>query len=217
MEEKKSGKIVVNEHFFNEDSLFSDDSASIEFESPEMLNLKKEIQEVDVGLDEKIRELVSYNIIKKNLSYDLPHQREGALKIIRDMNTSALLSDEVGLGKTITTGIILKENIMRGFVKRVLILTPPSLVDQWVAELKEKFELDFQIIESVDDWATVNFAIASLDRVKLFDPVAREFKHKLAHEIFWDLVVVDEAHKLKERNTIRWRFVDLLHKKNFYY
>jgi len=215
MEEKKSDRIVVNEHFFNEDSLFSGDMENIEFESSEMLDLKKEIQEIDVGLDEKIRELISYNLIKKNLSYDLPHQREGALKIIRDMNTSALLSDEVGLGKTITTGIILKENIMRGFVKKVLILTPPSLVDQWVAELKEKFELDFQIIESVDDWATVNFAIASLDRVKLFDPVAREFKHKLAHEILWDLVVVDEAHKLKERNTIRWRFVDMLHKKRF--
>ncbi len=217
--EKEGRKIVVNEHFFDDDSLFSEEGdngvGGFEFESPEMLNLKKEIQEVDVGGDEKIRELISYNLIKKNLSYDLPHQREGALKIIRDMNTSALLSDEVGLGKTITTGIILKENIMRGFVKKVLILTPPSLVDQWVAELKEKFDLNFQIIESADDWASVNFAIASLDRVKLFDSVAREFKHKLAHEILWDLVVVDEAHKLKERNTVRWRFVDLLHKKRF--
>jgi len=212
MVEKDGRKIVVNEHFFDDDSLFSGDDDG--FESQEMLNLKKEIQEVDVG-DEKIRELLSYNMIKKNLSYDLPHQREGALKIIRDMNTSALLSDEVGLGKTITTGIILKENIVRGFAKKVLILTPPSLVDQWVAELKEKFELDFQIIESADDWAKVDFAIASLDRVKLFDSVAREFKHKLAHEILWDLVVVDEAHKLKERNTVRWRFVDLLHKKRF--
>lgn len=214
MVEKKEGRIVVNEHFFNDDSLFSEDSSS-EFESQDMLNLKKEIQEVDVGTDEKIRELISYNIIKKNLSYDLPHQREGALKIIRDMNTSALLSDEVGLGKTITTGIILKENIMRGFVKKILILTPPSLVDQWVAELKEKFEIDFHIIESADDWVNTNFAIASLDRVKLFDNVSREFKHKLAHEINWDLVIVDEAHKLKERNTVRWRFVDLLHKKRF--
>jgi SNF2 family DNA or RNA helicase len=131
------------------------------------------------------------------------------------MNTSALLSDEVGLGKTITTGIILKENIVRGFVKKVLILTPPSLVDQWVAELKEKFELDFEIIESVDDWDRLNFAIASLDRVKIFDNFNRDFRHKRAHEIVWDLVVVDEAHKLKERNTVRWKFVDRLQKKRF--
>jgi len=168
-----------------------------------------------VEKDEKISELVSYNMIKKNLSYDLPHQREGALKIIRDMNTSALLSDEVGLGKTITTGIILKENIVRGFAKKILILTPPSLVDQWVAELKEKFEIDFEIIESVEDWDKMNFAIASLDRVKIFDNFTRDFRHKPAHEILWDLVIVDEAHKLKERNTVRWKFVDKLQKKRF--
>jgi SNF2 family DNA or RNA helicase len=207
-------RIVVSEHFSEDLDLFNSDKDSFSgFDSQELLDLKKEVQ--DVEKDEKINELVSFDLIKKNLSYDLPHQRDGALKIIRDMNTSALLSDEVGLGKTITTGIILKENIVRGFVKKVLILTPPSLVDQWVAELKEKFELDFEIIESVDDWKKMNFAIASLDRVKIFDNFARDFKHKPAHEIVWDLVVVDEAHKLKERNTVRWKFVDRLQKKRF--
>ena len=61
------------------------------------------------------------------------------MKIIRDLNCTGLLADEVGLGKTITAGIVIKECIVRGFVKNVLILVPPSLVDQWVAELKEKF------------------------------------------------------------------------------
>jgi len=207
-------RIVVSEHFSEDLDLFSSDSDSFSgFESQELLDLKKEVH--DIEGDEKVNELVSFDLIKKNLSYDLPHQREGALKIIRDMNTSALLSDEVGLGKTITTGIILKENIVRGFVKKILILTPPSLVDQWVAELKEKFEIDFQIIESVDDWHKMDFAIASLDRVKIFDNFSRDFKHKPAHEILWDLVIVDEAHKLKERNTVRWKFVDRLQKKRF--
>jgi SNF2 family DNA or RNA helicase len=203
--------IKVNESFFCEDSLF--DTSLTNFESPEILEMKKEIQEEDN--DEKISALLSYDLIKKNLSYDLPHQREGALKIIRDMNTHALLSDEVGLGKTITTGIILKENIVRGFVKKVLILTPPSLVDQWVAELKEKFDLNFKIIESAEDWSSANLIIASLDRVKIFDAGKKQFRHKEAHEISWDLVVVDEAHKLKERNTVRWKFVDMLQKKRF--
>lgn len=207
-------KIIVNENFFNEESVF-DTSNSFEFESSELSDLKKEVQESEGEKEEQIEELLSYHLIKKNLSYDLPHQREGALKIIRDMNTHALLADEVGLGKTITTGIILKENAVRGFIKRVLILTPPSLVDQWVAELKEKFELDFKIIESVDDWVDSRFVIASLDRVKIFDTLSGEFKHQLAHEIPWDLVIVDEAHKLKERNTVRWRFVDRLQKKRF--
>ncbi len=63
----------------------------------------------------------------------------------------------MGLGKTITSGMILKECIVRGFAKNILILTPPSLVDQWVAELKEKFELDFKIVETEDDWDKSNF------------------------------------------------------------
>lgn len=202
--------ITINEVFFNDSVSFENENFS--FESPEILSLKKEVEETDN--DEKIEELVSYSLIKKNLSYDLPHQREGALKIIRDMNTHALLCDEVGLGKTITTGIILKESFVRGFTKKVLILTPPSLVDQWVEELREKFDMNFKIIETVEDWKN-DLVIASLDRVKIFDSENGEFRHKSAHDIPWDLVVVDEAHKLKERNTIRWRFVDKLKKKRF--
>lgn len=213
MVEKFEG-ITVNENFFNEDSIF-DDNSEMTFEAPELLELKKEMQEVQTEREEKIEELLSYDLIKKNLSYKLPHQSEGALSIIRDMNTHALLADEVGLGKTITTGMVIKESVVRGFVKKILILTPPSLVDQWVAELKEKFELDFKIVESADDWVNSSFMIASLDRVKIYDGERGEFRHKLAHEVVWDLVIVDEAHKLKERNTVRWKFVDLLKKKRF--
>jgi SNF2 family DNA or RNA helicase len=207
-------EIVVNENFFNEDSIFSEDS-ELTFEAPELLDLKKEMQEVQTEKEEKIEELLSYESIRKNLSYKLPHQSDGALSIIRDMNTHALLADEVGLGKTITTGMVVKESVVRGFVKKVLILTPPSLVDQWVAELKEKFELDFKIVESTEDWVNSSLMIASLDRVKIFDNERGEFRHKLAHDVLWDLVIVDEAHKLKERNTVRWKFVDMLKKKRF--
>ncbi|MBP7708745.1 DEAD/DEAH box helicase [Candidatus Pacearchaeota archaeon] len=210
----EDNKITVNENFFNEDSIF-DDKQEVSFDAPELLELKKEMQEVEGEREEKVEELISYDTIKKNLSYKLPYQTEGALKIIRDMNTHALLADEVGLGKTITTGLVIKESVVRGFVKKILILTPPSLVDQWVAELKEKFELDFKIVESANDWVGAKFLIASLDRVKIFDNNKRQFKHSLAHEVDWDLVIVDEAHKLKERNTVRWRFVDLLKKKRF--
>lgn len=210
----EDNKITINENFFNEDSIF-DDKQDISFEAPELLELKKEIQEVESEKEDKIEDLLSYDLIKKNLSYNLPHQSKGALSIIKDMNTHALLADEVGLGKTITTGLVIKESVVRGFVKKILILTPPSLVDQWVAELKEKFELDFKIVESADDWKDAKFMIASLDRVKIFDSMKGEFKHKLAHEVAWDLVIVDEAHKLKERNTVRWKFVDMLKKKRF--
>src|SRR5690625_1880000 len=69
----------------------------------------------------------------------LPHQIETAQKAIEQMNGRAILADEVGLGKTIEAGLILKEYMVRGLIKKALILVPASLVNQWVQELNEKF------------------------------------------------------------------------------
>ncbi len=205
--------ITINESFSNEDLSFFDKLEKKEFESSNLLDLK--VQAEEMSNNQVITELISYELIEKNLYYKLPYQIKGALKILRDLNGSALLADEVGLGKTITSGLILKECIVRGFVKKALILTPPSLVNQWVRELKDKFELDFKIIEKEEDWDNTNFAIASIDRVKIFNNKKREFRHKKAHEMEWDMLMVDEAHKLKEKNTVRWKFVDKLQKKRF--
>lgn len=205
-------KIIINEHFDDENSILQK-IAKKEFEKPEVLKLRMASEKM--SQDASIRELLSYDSIKGNLEFQLPHQPDGALKILRDMNGTALLADEVGLGKTVTTGIVLRECIDRGFVKRALILTPPSLVDQWVAELNDKFELQFTIIENEDDWARAKFAIASIDRVKFFDNSRGKFRHAAAHEISWDLLIVDEAHKLKDKNTVRWEFVDKIQKKRF--
>lgn len=205
--------VIINESFSNEDFSLFDKVEKKEFESEDLLNLKLEAEEM--VNDSEINELISYDLIKKNLSYKLPYQIDGALRILRDLNGSALLADEVGLGKTITAGMVLKECIVRGFVKKALILTPPSLVDQWVSELNEKFELDFKIIEKEDDWDKSDFIIASIDRVKIYDKKIGDFRHRKAHEISWDILLVDEAHKLKEKNTVRWKFVDSLQKKRF--
>ncbi len=206
-------EIIVNENFEDDVSELFGDIKNGSFDSPELFKLQMDAKEI--SSDSKIDRLISYGEIKKNLAYDLPYQRDGALKLLRDLNATALLADEVGLGKTITTAMVIKEGIVRGFLKKIVILTPPSLVDQWVAELKEKFELDFYIIESPDDWDKHNFVIASIDRVKTFNRTEGKFRHGMAHNISWDLVVVDEAHKLKERNTVRWKFVDRLQKKRF--
>jgi SNF2 family DNA or RNA helicase len=205
--------ITINESFSTEDLSFFDRLEKKEFESSKLLDLKVEAEEM--SNNSVITELISYELIEKNLSYKLPYQITGALRILRDLNGSALLADEVGLGKTITSSLILKECIVRGFVKKALILTPPSLVDQWVRELKDKFELDFKIIEKEEDWENTNFAIASIDRVKIFNKKTHSFRHEKAHNIEWDILMVDEAHKLKEKNTVRWRFVDKLQKKRF--
>jgi SNF2 family DNA or RNA helicase len=206
-------KITINESFSNEDLSFFEKLEKKEFESSKILDLKVRAEEM--SNNQIITELICYEQIEKNLSYKLPYQIKGALKILRDLNGSALLADEVGLGKTVTSGLVLKECIVRGFVKKALILTPPSLVNQWVRELKEKFELDFKIIEKEEDWKNTDFAIASIDRVKIFNKKLKEFRHKKAHEIEWDMLMVDEAHKLKEKNTVRWKFVDKLQKKRF--
>ena len=204
--------VIINESFSDDDEDLFEKIEKKEFESKDLMDLKVEAQEI--SHDTLITELKSYPKIKKNLEFDLPHQSEGALKILRDLNATGLLADEVGLGKTITAGIVLRELIERGLAKNALILTPPSLVDQWVSELKYKFDLDFKIIEKESDWNN-NFVIASLDRVKIYNNKIRKFKHARAHEINWDLVMVDEGHKLKDRSTVRWQFVDKIPKKRF--
>lgn len=135
------------------------------------------------------------------------HQIQTALRVLREMRGRALLADEVGLGKTIEAGLILKEYIIRGLVKKALILAPASLLSQWVDELKVKFDLDFRINNDVDNWGKMDRVVASLD-------TAKRPKHaEEIHQIKYDIVIVDEAHKLKNNSTLNWQFVDQLNKK----
>jgi len=203
--------LKIIEGFSDEDLKIIEKIKLKDFEPRQIFELKLKSEET--AKQSEIKELISYPLIKKNLTYNLPHQQDGALKILRDLDGRALLADEVGLGKTITAGMVLKECIVRGFVRRALILTPPSLVNQWKEELKTKFELDFTEINKESEWENTEFAIASIDKVKNFNPQTNEFKHGQAHQIYWDIIIIDEAHKLKDKNTYRWKFVDKLQKK----
>ncbi|MDZ4862249.1 MAG: DEAD/DEAH box helicase [Gemmatimonadota bacterium] len=133
---------------------------------------------------------------------ELPHQIRVAQQALQPpMSGRAILADEVGLGKTIEAGIILKELAVRGLARRILILTPASLVTQWVDELSDKFFEEFTPIEEAGQWNGATRAIASYDR-------ARQEKHAeqlLRHR--WDLVIVDEAHKCKNHLTSRYKFI----------
>lgn len=140
------------------------------------------------------------------------HQIETALKALRDMRGRALLADEVGLGKTIEAGIIMKELILRGLVRSVLVLTPASLTEQWREELDGKFHESFTVMETPAQWRELDNAeegrwIVSIDRAKRqqqSEPIlSREF----------DLLVIDEAHKLKNRSTLAWQFVNQIRKR----
>jgi SNF2 family DNA or RNA helicase len=140
------------------------------------------------------------------------HQIEAALRALRDMRGRALLADEVGLGKTIEAGIIMKELITRGLVRSVLVLTPASLTEQWREELSVKFHEEFTVMERPAQWRSVEHAedgrwIASLDRAKL----RNHSEALLARD--YDLLIVDEAHKLKNRSTQAWQFVNRIRKR----
>ncbi len=135
------------------------------------------------------------------------HQERAALRVLREMRGRAILADEVGLGKTIEAGLILKEYMVRGLVRRALILTPPALRTQWLEEMREKFSLPFEVLRSGEDWERHPLLIASLDTAK------REPHGTRARSLSWDIVIVDEAHRLKNRLSRNWRFVSSLRKK----
>ncbi len=138
------------------------------------------------------------------------HQLEAALRALRDMRGRALLADEVGLGKTIEAGIVMKELAERGLVASVLILVPASLTWQWHEEMLTKFHEDFVVLEDIDqlevDAPALRWLI-SLDRAKSNGWSER----LLARE--YDMLIVDEAHKLKNRDTQVYRFVNAIRKR----
>ena len=86
-----------------------------------------------------------------NAIKELPHQIDVAQRVLRQMGGRAILADEVGLGKTIEASIVYKELAIRGLARRVLILTPASLVGQWQGELEEKFFERFETPTDPDD------------------------------------------------------------------
>ncbi len=140
------------------------------------------------------------------------HQIETARKALHQMRGRALLADEVGLGKTIEAGIIMKELVQRGLVQSVLVLTPASLTEQWREELAGKFHEDFKVMEKPSDWRKAQDEplgrwIVSLDRAKL----KQHSEAILARD--YDLLIVDEAHKLKNRGTLAWKFVNQIRKR----
>ena len=143
------------------------------------------------------------------------YQVKAAQTTLRRFRGRGLLCDEVGLGKTIEAGLVLKEYLLRQMANRVLVITPPALVEQWREELASKFGLaDF--VANYDPefrelgaqaWAAFPRVIASL-------ATARRREHRrVIKNIVYDLVIVDEAHHLKNRSSVSWKFVNALQKK----
>lgn len=148
----------------------------------------------------------------------LPHQIKALRKAVSRDRVRFLLADEVGLGKTIEAGLILRELKLRGLVNRILVVAPRGLVTQWIAEMQTHFGEDFRFYSPADFptlrrmtqsenlWQTNNQIITSLDSVKPVesrkgwsDEQLAQFNQDRFFDLIsagWDLIIVDEAHRL---------------------
>ncbi len=143
-----------------------------------------------------------------------PYQIFVAHRVLQDLHPRYMLADEVGLGKTIEAGMILKELRARGLAERVLIVVPASLREQWKGEMDVKFNEQFHIYTgatirenlrrhpSENPWARDKNIIASLPFARLQTSQELQVGDKASEgygidEADWDLVIFDEAHHLR--------------------
>ena len=131
----------------------------------------------------------------------LEHQIKTALIVLKKMRGRVLLADEVGLGKTIEAGILVKELLMRRLAKHVLVMVPAGLCRQWQAELQLKFAENFVIFSDYDLEDKELKLIVSYDLAK---------RRPCLLNRRWDILVLDEAHRLKNRRTALYKYVKKL-------
>jgi len=159
------------------------------------------------GVSQREQDLLAVEEIKDRVKL-LDHQLAAAHRAITNTGKGTLFADEVGLGKTIEIGMVLKEMDLRDTHESILVLTPAQLAPQWQRELQEKFGMEF--ICNYDDgfrgFDAHNKIVASIDTAKgdryIDDVLDRQ----------WDVLVLDEAHCVRNEDTQRY---DLIEKINY--
>lgn len=147
----------------------------------------------------------------------LPHQLWVCRQVNQSWPTRWLVADDVGLGKTVEAGLILWPLLARGQVRRVLVLTPASLVEQWRDRLYQMFDIRLQVYRSEEDRSGSNFWERE-DQVVASYHTLRQDRNDRHERLFeadaWDLVLVDEAHHLNSDEelgpTLAYRLVHQL-------
>jgi superfamily II DNA or RNA helicase len=194
---------------------------TFEFVAPEAIALSGDASEAawfalraeltQLGLVEGFDELLCLNALRGVEAHW--YQIETVRKVLKQYRGRVLLADEVGLGKTIEAGMILKEYLLRGMAERILILVPAPLVGQWREEMAEKFGIDC---------ATTHDALMRQDpaafwaqkRIVASMATARRREHAaLLEDGTYDVVVVDEAHHLRDQASASYRLVNALQKR----
>lgn len=148
----------------------------------------------------------------------LPHQLHVLERALETRNVRYILADEVGLGKTIEAGMIIKELKARGLITRILVVCPTGLVSQWSVEMQEKFHEKFQVIlpsdfdtirrltDNDDVYGQFDRVISSMDSIKPIgkhagwsDERVEKYNQERVEAIInsgWDLIIIDEAHRV---------------------
>jgi len=155
----------------------------------------------------------------------LPHQLEAVYDHFMKLpRIRFLLADDPGAGKTIMAGLLIKELKIRGLVKRTLIVTPANLSFQWQRELKDKFHEQFEVIRSdvlranygTNPWQERNQVITSVSWVSRIE----DAKESLLRS-HWDLIIVDEAHKMSaasaDKKTLAYQLGESLSRMTDHY
>ena len=148
----------------------------------------------------------------------LPHQLHVLNRAMETNNIRYILADEVGLGKTIEAGMIIRELKSRGLVSRILVVCPTGLVTQWASEMQEKFHEKFQVIlpsdydtirrltDNDDVYGQFDQVISLMDSIKPIEKHAgwseekvEKYNEERIYSIInsgWDLIIIDEAHRV---------------------
>lgn len=148
----------------------------------------------------------------------LPHQLHVLNRAMETNNIRYILADEVGLGKTIEAGMIIRELKSRGLVSRILVVCPTGLVTQWVSEMQEKFHEKFQVIlpsdydtirrltDNDDVYGQFDQVISPMDSIKPIEKhtgwseeKVEKYNEERIYAIInsgWDLIIIDEAHRV---------------------
>lgn len=197
-------------------------------------NLPDDFDESDVSVSDWFRNYILekvFNLPEKALaSYGssrtetYPYQFRPLLKMIHSSDHRLLIADEVGLGKTIEAGIILKEFLFRMRMNRILVIVPNSLRTKWRDELRIRFDEYYDIINKndlmsfIDDYSKSPDS-ASIKGIITYDQLAsRQFLsqlNSLSQVPAFDMVIIDEAHHLKNELTLRHSVIKKLTKNSY--
>lgn len=213
-------KSVKLDHLYNSHTsdLFSYPIQKDKQESKNFHQLESALIPVLVYLAHRIRLSHSFDklsSLSNSRTRLLPHQIEATHRVCSALRPRFLLADEVGLGKTIEAGLVMKELMLRKGYKKILVVTPATLTVQWQSEMKNRFNEEFVLLNRFNFQSIMAKAMRqdSIRLITSIDFIKNEKYNEAVLKLPWDMAVFDEAHRLRrDENKITrgYQFADQL-------